>query len=92
VRLTALEEVVVIGHPQWTHLDERFAPKGANAYIIECPTCGYEPDEQVVMRPVRCPKCHSFTWHRVPRPGMLADILVGEPTFDRQEYHHGATV
>ena len=77
-----MKENAVISHPQWTHLNEHLIPKpeGANAYIIECPTCGYEPDEQVVMRPIRCPKCHSFTWHRLPRPGMLADKLIGEPT------------
>jgi hypothetical protein len=73
----------VISVPRWTHLgtnlDEKFAPKpgGAYAYIIECRTCGYEPDEQVVIPPWRCPKCSCFTWHRLPRPGMLCDKVLG---------------
>ena len=79
----------MISHPQWTHLNEHLAPrpKSSGAFIIECPTCGYEPDEQLVLRPMRCPKCHCFTWHRVPRPGMLADKLIGEPTADQHAAH-----
>ena len=82
----------MISHPQWTTANNNVAakPDGATAFIIECPTCGYEPDEQLLMRPMRCPKCHRFSWHRIPRPGMLADRLVGQPSFDREEDYDGA--
>jgi len=70
----------VISVPQWAHLDEKLFPRsqGAYAFIIECRTCGYEPDEQLVIPPGRCPKCSCFAWHRLPRPGMLGDVLLGE--------------
>ena len=64
----------MISNPQWMGHEPYHQEVGA--YIIECPTCGYEPDEQLLIRPIRCPKCHSFTWHRVPRPGMLAGRIL----------------
>ena len=79
----------MIGRSKWTHLNEHLEPKpqDARAHIIECPACGYEPNEHLVIRRMRRPKCHLFTWRRVPRPGMLADTVVGAPTLDRHADH-----
>ena len=71
----------MINHPELAHLNDHLAPRPQRpgVYIIECPACGYEPDEQQILRPMRCPKCHRFTWRQRPRPGMLAGKLVGQP-------------
>jgi len=74
----------MISNPHWIH-EVAKVPCEAGAFIIECPTCGYEPDEQLVVRPIRCPKCHGFAWHRIPRPGMLADRVLGQPV--RHQLH-----
>ena len=39
--------------------------------IVECPACGYEPIDQISIVHGRCPKCHGFSWHRLPLPGSL---------------------
>jgi hypothetical protein len=69
----------MISHPQWMGHEPYVADARAGAYIIECPTCGYEPEEQVRLLPMRCPKCHAFTWHRLPRPGMLGGRALAIP-------------
>ena len=63
----------MISEPQWTHGPESFVPPhhAAPAFVIECPTCGYEPPDQRSIHFNRCPKCHAFTWHRVPIAGRL---------------------
>ena len=60
--------------PQWSHWDAK--PPRVSAYIIECPTCSYEPDAQVLIPLTRCPKCGCFAWRRLPRPGMLGDKIL----------------
>ena len=47
-------------------------------WFVECAACGYEPADQLVTRQGRCPKCHTFTWRRQPRPGSLL-VRVGSP-------------
>ena len=39
--------------------------------IIECHTCGYEPEDQDSMPVNRCPRCFASTFRRLPRPGAL---------------------
>lgn len=68
----------MISNPHWS-LEQPAPHPSTDSYIVECATCGYEPEEQLLIRPVRCPKCHCFTWHRIPRPGMLAGRMVGVP-------------
>jgi hypothetical protein len=48
--------------------------------FVECTQCGYEPEDQVSMRPGRCPKCHGYSWHRLPVPGGLVGVA---------DYHAG---
>ena len=80
--MIATHENGVIGHPRLSSLDDHGGRKaeGPGVYVIECPACGYESDEQVIIRPARCPKCHRFTWHRRPRPGMLGKLAGSNAT------------
>lgn len=49
-------------------------PNRANRVsIVECCRCGYDPEEQIVVTRSRCPKCHGFSWRRIPCPGSLLD-------------------
>lgn len=49
-----------------------------NRWIIECRTCGFEPDDQWSLPRTRCPKCHATTWRRVPRPGSLLAVSMAD--------------
>jgi hypothetical protein len=40
-----------------------------NPCFVECYTCGYEPEHTLSVFQGRCPKCHAFTWRRLPRKG-----------------------
>ena len=42
----------MISNPHWS-LEEPAPRPSTERYIIECATCGYEPDEKLVIRPVR---------------------------------------
>ena len=50
----------------------------ARVWFVECATCGYEPADQLSTHQGRCPKCHTFTWRRLPRPGSLI-VRLGNP-------------
>ena len=55
--------------------------------FVECTQCGYEPADQLSMRPGRCPKCHGYSFHRLPVPGGLlgvADHREGVRRYSRQ--------
>lgn len=43
--------------------------KISGSLYIECPTCGFEPAEQMEIPRHACPKCLSDTWRRRLRPG-----------------------
>ena len=45
-------------------------------YYVECPACGYEPEEQLVLPRFPCPKCHCDSWQRRKRPGSLVPPAV----------------
>lgn len=65
----------MISEPQWSHnATYNDAPHFPGPpYVIECPTCGYEPPDQQSIHPGRCPRCHAFTWHRVLIAGRLTE-------------------
>jgi len=44
-------------------------------FIIECRTCGFEPDDQDSLPYCPCPRCHASTWRRLPRPGALVTAV-----------------
>ena len=50
---------------------------------LECTRCGFEPEDQY-SQSQRCPKCHGFSWRRVPRPGgLLAAVSRASGASDR---------
>lgn len=69
-----------IKHPQSADPNHLAAarPEKLSVYMIECSSCGFEPDEQLFLRPARCPKCHRYAWRQLPRPGKLAVRPAGE--------------
>ena len=58
-------------------INEEAGPKLAApaTSFVECTQCGYEPADQYSVKPGRCPKCHGFSWHRVPVPGGLLSAV-----------------
>ena len=44
-------------------------------FIMECRTCGFEPEDQDVLPAAQCPRCFATTWRRLPRPGALANVV-----------------
>jgi len=71
----------MISHPRLANLnpDPAAPPESASVFIIECPACGYEPDDQLFLRTMRCPKCYRFAWRQRPRPGMLREKPAAGP-------------
>ena len=74
----------MISEPQWNHATPaKVSPHfPSRPYVIECPTCGFEPADQDSIHYGRCPKCHSFTWQRVALGGRLVGGQQGVPHAD----------
>jgi hypothetical protein len=69
-------EATVISEPRWYHDSGPARAAGATpAFLIECRTCGFEPENQNSIFLGPCPKCFCSTWRRVPRPGGPLDPL-----------------
>jgi hypothetical protein len=45
-------------------------PSATIPFILQCRACGFEPAD-VVVPPLRCPKCSGSSWERVVIPGSL---------------------
>lgn len=45
-------------------------------FHLQCRSCGFEPDGQVVTPPRLCPKCHGQAWERFARPGSILDNAI----------------
>ena len=48
------------------------AARPVMVFQLQCRSCGFEPEDNVVA-PRLCPKCHSNSWERFPRPGSILD-------------------
>lgn len=50
-------------------------------FILQCRSCGHEPEQPPPSDNHPCPKCGQRTWERFVRPGsLLATALRGTPT------------
>jgi len=45
-------------------------------FHLQCHSCGFEPDSEVVTPPRLCPKCHGESWERFARPGSILDNAI----------------
>jgi len=50
---------------------KRRGSAAARISYVECCTCGFEPEEQMMLPRHACPKCHADTWRRSFTPGAL---------------------
>jgi hypothetical protein len=52
-------------------VQETVVEPARSPFMIECPVCGYEPAEQLLVPRGPCPKCHGHCWRRALRPGSI---------------------
>jgi Zn finger protein HypA/HybF involved in hydrogenase expression len=40
---------------------------------LQCRCCGFEPEQEMVVAPRICPKCHGQSWERFAKPGGILE-------------------
>jgi hypothetical protein len=58
----------------WQKLASEETPKQAFPFTLQCRSCGFEPDDQVIAPRHKCPKCAASSWERYTKPGSLLDF------------------
>jgi hypothetical protein len=47
-------------------------PAPIAVFTLQCPHCGFEPEDTVVPPPL-CPKCHGQSWERFAKPRSILE-------------------